>query len=76
MSLFCPPELNFSNHIWLGLSREQGLTDNPLIPERDKYLISPNNITSESHIEVTRIKEMITNLRSSWLLNKFSFPAP
>ena len=33
----------------------------PLIPKSDKYLISPHNITPESNIYVTRIKEMITN---------------
>ena len=30
----------------------------------------------EWHFKVTRIKEMITNWRSSWLLNKFSLSAP
>ena len=34
---------------------------NPLTPKSDQYLISPYNITSESHINVMRIKEMITN---------------
>ena len=38
---------------------------NPLSPEIDQYLISPNNIILISHIVVTRIKEMITNCRSS-----------
>ena len=33
---------------------------NPLTPESDKYLISPYNITPESHIKVMKIKEMIT----------------
>ena len=32
----------------------------PLTP-RDQHLISPYNITTESHINVMRIKEMITN---------------
>ena len=45
---------------------------NPLIPESDKHLISPYNITPESNIKVMRIKEMTTNWRTSWLLNKFS----
>ena len=36
---------------------------NPLTPKSDKRLISPFNITPESHIKVMRIKEMITNLR-------------
>ena len=34
------------------------------------------NITSESNIEVMKMKEMITNYRRSWLLIKFSSPAP
>ena len=42
----------------------------------DYHLISPYNITPQSNINVTRIEEMITNLRSSWLLNKFSLSAP
>ena len=37
---------------------------NPVIPKSDKHLISPYNITSESHINVMRIKEMITNQRT------------
>ena len=34
---------------------------NPLTPKSDQHLISPYNITTESHINVRRIKEMITN---------------
>ena len=34
---------------------------NPLTPKSDWHLISPYNITSESNIKITRIKEMITN---------------
>ena len=49
---------------------------NPSIPESDQHLISPYYITSESYIEVMRIKEMITNYRSSRLSNKFSLIAP
>ena len=41
-------------------------------PESDKHLISPYSITPGSHIRVTRIKEMITKLGCSWILNKFS----
>ena len=33
----------------------------PLVPKSDWHLISPYNITTESHINVMRIKEMITN---------------
>ena len=35
-------------------------TLNPLTPNSDQHLISPHNITPEAHIQVTRIKEMIT----------------
>ena len=48
---------------------------NPLTTKSDQHLISPYNITCESYIKVMRIKEMITNLRWSWLLNKFSLSA-
>ena len=41
---------------------------NPFTPKTDEYLISPYIITPESHIKVTRITEMITNLRSYVLL--------
>ena len=41
---------------------------NPLTSKTDEYLISPYIITLEPHIKVTRITEMITNLRSSVLL--------
>ena len=39
-------------------------TSNPVTPMSDSHLISPYNITPESHVKVTRIKEMITNWRS------------
>ena len=38
---------------------------NLLTPKSDLHLISPYNITTESHINVMRIKEMITNERNS-----------
>ena len=34
---------------------------NPFTPKSDQHLISPYNISLESHEKVTRIKEMITN---------------
>ena len=34
---------------------------NPLIPNSDKVLISPYNLSFESNVEVTRITEMISN---------------
>ena len=42
----------------------------------DQHLISPHNITPESNIQVTGIKQIITNLRNSGFLNKFSLSAP
>ena len=47
----------------------------PLISQSDQHLISPYIITPESHIKIMRIKEMITNYRSLWFLNKFSLSA-
>ena len=49
---------------------------NPFTPKSDLNLISPCNNSPESNIKVMRIKEMITNQRSSWLLNKFSLSEP
>ena len=37
---------------------------NPLTPKSDWHLFSPYNINIESHINVMRIKEIITNLRT------------
>ena len=45
---------------------------NPLIPKSDWHLIFPYNITRESNIKVMRMKEMITNKRSSLFSNKLS----
>ena len=39
-------------------------TSNPVTPMSDSHLISPYNITPESHVKVVRIKEMIINWRS------------
>ena len=41
------------------------LSSNPLTPKGDQHLISPYNISPESHIKVMRIKEMITSIRLS-----------
>ena len=49
---------------------------NPSTTKCDYHLISPYNITPESNMKVTRIKEMISNQGSSWLLHKFSLSAP
>ena len=48
---------------------------NPLIPESNLHLISPFSITPKSNSKVMRIKEIVINWRTSWLLNKFSLPA-
>ena len=56
--------------------RLKGLAVKPLTPKSDKHLISPNNITPKSNIEFRRIREMIGNSRSSWLLDKFSLQTP
>ena len=44
----------------------------PMIPKIDQHLISPYNISPESHIKAMRVKEMITHCKNSWLLNKLS----
>ena len=51
----------------------------PLYPSTHKKWLASNfslQCHPESNINVTRIKEIITNKRSYWLLNKFSHPAP
>ena len=48
---------------------------NTLTPQSDWHLISPYHIPPESNIKVWRKKELITNYRSSWLLDKFSMLA-
>ena len=45
-----------------------------MTPKIDQHLISPYNITPESHIMTMRVKEMITHYKNSWLLNKLSVP--
>ena len=60
----------------VGTSFKASVKFNPLTLKSDQQLISPYNMTPESSIKVMRIKEMITNLRSYWLLNKFSSSAP
>ena len=47
----------------------KGLNKAALTPN---HLISPYNITSKSHIKVTRIKETITEKRNFGWLKKFS----
>ena len=58
--------------LWDFSPRIQNPQLNPLHLKSDKHLISPNRISPESNIKVTRIKEMITNSISSWLQDKFS----
>ena len=45
---------------------------NPLNPKSAKYLISPYNISPESHINVMRIKEMVSREETIWFADKFS----
>ena len=49
--------------IWIFLQFGQLVLEafNPLTPKSDQLLISPYNISPESLIKVTRMKEMITN---------------
>ena len=61
------PSVHILYLVWVGFIAPQGmlgiynLTMNSLIPKSDKHLISPYNITPKSHIQVVRIKEMVTN---------------
>ena len=49
---------------------------NTLNPKSNWHQISPYIVTPESHIKVMRIKEVITNQISFWLVNKFSLSIP
>ena len=49
---------------------------NTLNLKSDEHLISSYNISPESHIKVMRIKEMISNEKSFWSVNKFSSSVP
>ena len=46
---------------------------NPLTPKSDQLLISPYNITPESNIKITRIKEMTTEQPIELLIFKQIF---
>ena len=60
-----------------GEMRHHGLLGfSSLTLKSDKHLTSPHKITSESHIQVTRIKKMIIKQRCFWLFNKFSLQVP
>ena len=51
------PVLVLSSHLW----EMAGLWLNPITPKSDKHLTSLYTITTESHINVMRIREMTTN---------------
>ena len=52
-----------TSHIFRHLQNSQQCRTlfNPLSIKSDKHLISPYNDSHESHVKVTRMKEMITN---------------
>ena len=56
---FVPLYCNLKIFFILGLEKTD-TNINPLNPKNDQLLISPYNITPESHITVMRIEEMIT----------------
>ena len=72
--VFFPNNLNYRCQ-QMGGAYKKGTVINTLIPECDKHLISPFTLIPESNIKVMRIKEMINNWRTPWLLNRFSLPA-
>ena len=66
-SQFFHPQLNKS--IGQTLDRICVVNLNSLAPKSAQHLISPYNITPESHIKVMRIMKMINNYRSSGSLS-------
>ena len=70
---YCCPTDNLINYRQISYSfifyylKEKERNINPLTPQSDKHPISPNSTTLKSNIKVMRIKEMITNSKSSWL---------
>ena len=50
--------------IWLDLKKSEKIRFNLLILKSNKHLISLYKISTESNFKVTRIKEMVANLRS------------
>ena len=78
-TVFCS-SVCFPNNLNYCCQKVQGAykmctVSNTLIPESEWYLISPFNIIPKSSSKFMKIKEMIINWRTSWLLNKFSSPA-
>ena len=55
----CKPEVSLISHAYNKYPDKLFL--NLLTPKSDQHLISPYNITLEFHIEVMRIKEIITS---------------
>ena len=70
---YCCPTDNLINYRQISYSlifyylKEKERNINPLTPQSDKHPISPNSTSLNSNIKVMRIKEMISNSRSSWL---------
>ena len=67
-TVFCSLVCLLSSQSWLllptnsrSIYMKMCTVNNILIPESDQHLISPFNVTPESHIKVMRIKEMIIN---------------
>ena len=70
---YCCPTDNLINYRQISYSlifyylKEKERNINPLTPQNDKHPISPNSTSLKSNIKVMRIKEMISNSKSSWL---------
>lgn len=70
MLSYCHSSIPFYWKVFKSLASCFCLSDlKPLIPKSDKHLIYTYNITPEWRIKVTRVEEIITKQRSSWLLN-------
>ena len=70
---YCCPTDNLINYRQISYSlifyylKEKERHINPLTHQSDKHPISPNSTSLKSNIKVMRIKEMISNSKSSWL---------
>ena len=70
---YCCPTDNLINYRQISYPlifyylKEKERNINPLTPQSDKHPISPKSTSLKSNIKVMRIKEMISNSRSSWL---------
>lgn len=68
----CQAEFKCIEMTWNSRSINSELFNNPLSPSGDQQLISPYNFTAWFHIQVRRIKKIITEDEMSWFLGEIS----